>query len=149
MTFRIVEPMDEYQRRAIVYSARRYLGIPFRHQGRTKKGLDCIGLLVRAMRDCGYLLADRTDYGRLPADRKLIESLTDHFGPPVRFSSVSDLSPGEIVAMSWGAEAGHIGLITDHPEGIGIIHSYALAGRVIEHSFSDFHLRRVVARFIP
>jgi len=37
----------------LVAAARRYIGTPWRDRGRSTTGLDCIGLLAVAMRDCG------------------------------------------------------------------------------------------------
>lgn len=41
----------------------KYLGVPFRHQGRTMSGLDCWGFLKMAYADLGYDLLDvEADY---------------------------------------------------------------------------------------
>ena len=33
-----------------------YVGVPFRHKGRSRAGLDCAGLVFVACRDCGIVL---------------------------------------------------------------------------------------------
>lgn len=43
-----------------VVAARKYLGVRFRHRGRSSTGLDCVGLVMRSWYDCGVKLADRT-----------------------------------------------------------------------------------------
>lgn len=45
--------------------ARKYLGVPWRHQGRSRGGLDCVGLVVLAARDCGLDAPLAATYGRL------------------------------------------------------------------------------------
>lgn len=40
----------------------KYLGIPFIHQGRTLKGLDCYGLIIKVYEDLGFKLFDTKDY---------------------------------------------------------------------------------------
>lgn len=47
----------------LVESARKYLGTKFVHQGRTSHGLDCVGLGMKAFRDCGVILKDFRGYG--------------------------------------------------------------------------------------
>jgi cell wall-associated NlpC family hydrolase len=48
----------------IVAAARTYLGVPWRHQGRTRAGLDCAGLIVMVARDLALSDYDSTAYGR-------------------------------------------------------------------------------------
>lgn len=40
----------------------KYLGIPFKHKGRTLEGLDCYGLIIRVYDDLGYKILDIEDY---------------------------------------------------------------------------------------
>lgn len=40
----------------------KYLGIPYKHKGRTMEALDCYGLAVLIYRDLGYELFDIDDY---------------------------------------------------------------------------------------
>lgn len=55
---------------AYINSLRRYIGVRFRHQGRSRLGLDCVGLVVVAAHDAGI----QTDaikvsgYARIPTD---------------------------------------------------------------------------------
>ena len=50
--------------RQFVEAARRYIGVPWVHQGRSTHGVDCIGLVVLAARDCGMDVTMKADYGR-------------------------------------------------------------------------------------
>jgi cell wall-associated NlpC family hydrolase len=143
---RAIPPLSAPQRTALVAAARSLVGTPFRHQGRTRRGCDCIGLLVLSFALIGLRGNDRVDYGKLPAHRKLAASLEDNFGLP--FSG--ELQPGDVVAMSWGAEEAHVALVCDHPDlGLGLIHSYANAGRVIEHGLIPEHIKLITLRFRP
>ncbi len=40
-------------------AARKYLGTPFRHQGRTIYGMDCLGLVLTSLKDSGKFLKDK------------------------------------------------------------------------------------------
>lgn len=158
---RVVPPLSDDQKSEVIAAARtlltarkhalyRFQAVPFRHQGRTLRGMDCIGVLVYAFGKAGFVLNDRTDYGRLPANRKLAASMVEHFGEalpgPYR---MEDLRPGDLVTMSWGAEECHVALIVDHPYGIGMLHAYNSAQRVVEHRVDDLVLKRITAVYRP
>lgn len=131
-------PLSDAQARAVVAAARALLGTRFLHQGRTRRGIDCIGLIVLAFAAVGVVLDDRTDYGRLPADRKLEQALTDNLGPSRgRPRTLADLRVGDVVSMAWGGEAAHVALVVDHPEGLGLIHTWSASNKVIEHRLTD------------
>lgn len=142
---RLIEPLSAPQKVALVVAARELVGTPFRHQGRTRRGCDCIGLAVLAFARIGIRVQDRTDYGKLPAHRKLAATLEENLGPPHGFS----LEAADLVAMAWGSEEAHLAMVTDHPHGLGLIHSYANAGKVIEHRLIPEHISLVTLRFRP
>lgn len=153
---RLIPILTEDQRAAVIAAARSQLKackggpVPFRHQGRSLRGRDCIGLLAYAFGSF-FAIADRTDYGRLPADRKLAQTLAEHFGPPIwtRPVKMENLRPGDVVTMDWGAEEAHVALVVDHPHGVGLVHSYASAKRVIEHRIDALVLSRISAVYSP
>lgn len=136
---RYVEPLTDIERVLFVQAARSLLTIrdgkpvTFRHQGRTLRGLDCIGALVWSLARVGRFVRDRVDYGRLPAMRKLVEALTDNFGLPVS----EPMQTGDVVAQAWGDEEAHVAVVGDHPHGLSLIHCYANSGHMIEHRFDD------------
>lgn len=153
---RLIPELDDYERAHVIAVARSLLTahkggpVPFRHQGRTLRGLDCIGVLAYAFGSLGYPIEDRIDYGRLPADRKLAASLSDHFGQPIAKSPrMEQLRPCDVVTMSWGAEECHVALVVDHPHGVGMVHAYASSKRVIEHRIDDLVLSRIHSVFRP
>ena len=43
---------------AIIAAARAWLGVPWRHQGRTRQGVDCAGLVVLVGREFGLAAYD-------------------------------------------------------------------------------------------
>lgn len=127
---RIIPPLTEEQRAALIAAARSFLGAPFRHQGRRPKAMDCIGLLGLSFTAIGFPITPRTDYGRLPAHKKLQKELAAHLGEPVAGPPL----PGDVVSMKWSGDENHVAIVTPHPErAFGLIHSYADAQRVIEH----------------
>jgi cell wall-associated NlpC family hydrolase len=117
-------------------AARSYLGIPFRHQGRSRNGLDCIGLLVMALRDCGRPVQDVTTYGENPHNGLLELNLLREFGPAI---DLSDASPGDLVAIAYARRLNrfvtrHVAVLGDYPKGgLSLIHTDQAIGHVIEH----------------
>lgn len=67
-------------------AARSWLGTRFRHQGRVKKsatsrgGVDCLGLVMGAARECGYDIADldETNYSKIPDGDYLLRRLCEN-----------------------------------------------------------------------
>lgn len=146
---RLTEPLNDEEKVALVAAARSFIGVPFRHQGRTINGMDCIGHLVLSFAAINKPLRNRVDYGRLPANAKLEAALSLHFGPPV----AGPPQPADVVVLAWEDDPRyvglpcHVGIVAPHPEpriGISLIHCYAISGRVIEHGFSADWLSRVV-----
>ena len=52
------------QAAALLDAARAYCGVPFRHLGRNRAGLDCVGLLLAAAADAGIRADDPGAYDR-------------------------------------------------------------------------------------
>lgn len=122
----------------IVDACRAYLGVPFRHQGRNRLGLDCGGLLVVAARDCGIELQDIQGYQRQPDGKKLLQvmrqELTQVYRPP---------EYGDVVLMRLRKYPQHIAIITDK----GMIHAHSEAGYVVEHRLDDDWRSTIVGVF--
>jgi cell wall-associated NlpC family hydrolase len=121
---------------ALIAAARAYLGVPFVHQGRSRHGLDCIGLVVCAARDIGLTLADRTDYPRDPNGLLPLEMAR-------QFAPVESPQAGDILLMRFRGEPQHVAILA----GATLIHGYASIGRVVEHGMDAKWRRRIVAAY--
>lgn len=122
-------------------AARRYLGVRYLHQGRDPAvGLDCIGLLTCAARDCGLTLVehDRTDYGPNPHGGMLEQQLRAAFGSPS-----AGMSPGCVIAIAFPVVTRHVAIIGEGPHGLTMIHTYNKPARVIEHRLDERWCRRI------
>lgn len=127
----------------IAESARKYVGVPFLHQGRNRQsGLDCIGLLVVTFEDLGMRLCDRADYKRFPDGKTLTEGVSRHFEEinPSE-ASVDDLLLFFISKRYRRPQ--HLAIRTE----LGIVHSHLQVGRVVEHRLDDLWSGRVAAAF--
>lgn len=106
-----------------MWAARRLLGIPFAHQGRSLFELDCAGVLVLSERLCGREPVDIPAYGNTPWKDGLRQAIQNHFGRPVH----RELEAGDVLLMRHACrEPQHLGIVGIHPLGVpSLIHSYA------------------------
>lgn len=142
---RLVEPLTHAERRTFIDAARARVGVPFRHRGRTDRGLDCIGLLVVALHAVGRQPQDRRTYGRAPERDKLRESVREHFGDPV-----DQPQPGDIVLMRWTDRPQHVAIVGDYAHGgLSLIHSDNAFGAVTEHRYAAPWAARVLEIYRP
>ena len=75
-----------------VESLRKYLGVPWVHQGRTKYGLDCIGLLLVAARDLGMEVYDDPTYSLNPDHTRFLALLrTNLYEIPIATRGIGDI----------------------------------------------------------
>lgn len=136
---------------ALVAAARRYMGAPFKHRGRTADGLDCAGLAWLAYADCGYTPPDLARYGRTPHRDGLMQAMRDALGDPVWQGMAIDrdiLQVGDVVVMRFVQEPHHVAIVCDSvSHGLGLIHCYGNIGRVVEHGLDAMWQERILAVF--
>jgi cell wall-associated NlpC family hydrolase len=127
--------------------ARQWIGTPYHHQGRLPGvGLDCIGLLICAARELGYVPPDFniTGYRRVPDGHSLMRHMSEQFTQIDR----ADMAPGDYVCIAFDRHPHHVGIIGAYPlGGLSIIHANSKVGRVEETRlvFNDY--MRFVAAF--
>jgi cell wall-associated NlpC family hydrolase len=134
----------------LVAQARTYLGVPWRHMGRTRRGVDCAGLLICAYADLGIVVPVIEHYGREPHRDGLMSGVRKALGEPV----LDGPKVGDIVVMTSAAfgatQPHHLGIIGDDPHhGLSLIHADGepSVSRVSEVGLSDQYRRRIVAVF--
>jgi cell wall-associated NlpC family hydrolase len=98
----------------LIEAARLYINTPFRHQGRNRRGLDCLGLLVCAARDIGMPIADNLQYGRAPDYKTMRAGIMDHFNPVRR----DQVRIGDVYWMKFNRKGNpmHLALITEQDQ---------------------------------
>lgn len=125
-------------RERFVAEARRWIGVPWVHQGRSRHGVDCIGLLLVVCRSLGlsdyevtgYGTAPNADFMRAECDRLMTRVAAPEIGDVILFR----LSRNLLHAMIWSADR-------------RVIHAWAAAGHVVEVGFPVAWLRRVAAAY--
>ncbi|MDE1901659.1 MAG: C40 family peptidase [Alphaproteobacteria bacterium] len=117
-------------------AARACLNTPFHHQGRAPgAGLDCIGLVVIALRAAGKDVQDRNDYGRRPDGFSLVEALHAHGA-----EAVGAIMAGDILLFRYDGQPQHVALATSADT---MIHAFAPAGKVVETSIGIYWQHRL------
>lgn len=119
----------------LIGEARGWLGVPFRHQGRNRAGVDCAGFVVSLLRACDALPPDYrepTNYPRRP-NGELVEILRRYC---VRADAAA---PAALVVIRWPGEPlpTHVALCT----GPTLIHAYQRARAVVENGYRGAWLR--------
>ena len=123
----------------LINEARGLVGVPWIHQGRGMKGVDCIGFISLAFHRAGIDLPvilgvkDRRDYTRDPSPAlvMLVEKHCERVSAPV---------PGSLILFQFNTEAHprHFAIYTYDRT---IIHACAKHGSVIEHGYRGHWVR--------
>lgn len=136
----------------IVAQARSWIGTPFHHQARLKKiGCDCLGLIVGVVDELelkdknGVKLAayDEVTYSKEPDGEYLIQKLVDVLAE----IAPEEMRPGDLALFKVRENPQHLAILTDYEGGLGMIHSFAPARRVVEHRLDDDWRARLVKVF--
>jgi cell wall-associated NlpC family hydrolase len=109
-----------------VEQARSWIGVQYRHQGRARSGVDCVGLPIAVLQELGLLPPrfEISNYGRTPSG-ELVERLQAHSKPMVQ------AVPGALIVIAWTKVAAHVAICT----GGTMIHAYERIGTVVEHGY--------------
>ena len=108
----------------MIDAARKYLGVAYSHQGRTRFGLDCIGLVIRVAHDLGLSNYDVRQYSRVPSGKRMQRLLKENCSE----IAIKDAKPGDLLHMSLDKQPQHVCILTDK----GMIHADSRHG-VVEH----------------
>lgn len=121
----------------VIAAARGYLGVRWHHQGRSRAGIDCAGLIIAVANDLGLSAFDTADYGHIPSAQRMQQHLNDQ---AVR---IYDLRPGCILLMKFEAEPQHLAIYA----GRTMIHALMQARAVVEHNYGEPWPSRTVAYY--
>lgn len=116
-------------REKIIIEARSFVGVKFRHQGRSHQGVDCAGLLYCVF---DYVVGLNGNYEEYPNQLKsgmVFRKMRD-YGDRI---SQKDAGPGDVILMNFQGSSTHLGILTEH----GVIHADGPLGRVVEHCIKE------------
>lgn len=138
---------------ALADAGRGYIGTPFRHRGRSRLGVDCVGLGVLAYADCGVTVPDFRLYGREPHRDGLVARMALALGEPVAVApvAVAGLADGDVVVMRFSVQPHHVGIVGERDYGgvlaLTLIHADGEVGRVHEQRLTPDMAARITHVF--
>lgn len=126
-------------RQEVIEESRTWLGTRWVHQGRSRAGVDCIGIVIKVAHALNIFTFDTFDYSRQPDPNRMRELLGEHMDP----IAIADARIGDVLLMRFEREPQHVAIVTDK----GIIHAYAQARRVVEHRLDSVWKSRIVGAY--
>jgi len=115
----------------VVAAARGYVGTPFKHQGRLPGvGLDCVGLVICALREAGYACRDTSAYSRWPKPSMMRRELLTESRQLERGET---MQPADVMWFRIKRNPQHLGLYDGDG---GMIHAFNISGRVEHHALT-------------
>lgn len=124
-------------RERFVEEARSFLGVPWKHLGRARSGIDCVGLLLVAGERAGIIPKQEfTAYSRNPEGIGLLLEFDKH----CTAKPLTDARRGDILITRDTSVLMpcHCGIIDERFGELRFIHAYARARQVVESRFVDF-----------
>lgn len=121
-------------RSQIVECARSYLGVRFKHEGRTRaEGLDCFGLIIRVAWDLDLSQFTLTGYGHYPHPL----SVRKHCNAQMAKKPLVTMQPGDVVLCADQHWDCHLAIVGLNKHAFSVIHALAERKRVVESPLSD------------
>lgn len=132
-------------RNEIVAEARTWLNVPYRPRGRSRLGIDCLGLLVVVAQHFDVSHEDRQDYKLWPdKDHALIRAL----GTYLRTLPMNDApQPGCVGLFCERTLPGHVGIFSLQHDTTHVIHARITPPRVLEQAWVPGSEMRLIAMF--
>jgi hypothetical protein len=124
--------------RDLILAAREFIGVKFAHQGRSREGLDCLGLLLVSAAAVGLRFdgvaardVDVPNYSMRP-DTVFLQQQLERFLVPV-----SEAKAADVVLLEIDGAPQHLAILSDYPVvgELGMIHAYAVSRKVVEHRY--------------
>lgn len=113
----------------VVATARGWVGVVTRHQGRSRGGgIDCAGLVVMVARELGLGTYDAEGYRREPDGRKLLA----HFAAAMDRIAIPTAGDGDVLLLRQGPMPCHAGILSTWHSRPHLIHAHSGRGKVCE-----------------
>ena len=113
----------------IITAARSFIGTPWKHQGRTRNGIDCVGLIICVARETGRVSDEKLAsidyaYPRRPDGSLMIKLFANAGCAEVAYGVKQD---GDILVFAEHAFPCHVGFLDNEH----IIHAYTKGARKV------------------
>jgi len=120
-------------REDVIAEARTWLGVPWVHQGRTRLGIDCAGVVAMVGRAKGLSDHDEFGYQRRAQGYNFIRPFREHMDQ----KPINDMEPADVLLMRDGAYPCHAAILSCRNGVPTIIHAHATRGKVLEEPISQ------------
>lgn len=135
---------NQVSRKDIVTEARKWIDTPWKHQGRTKLGIDCAGLIILVGKTLNLVDYDTTDYQRRTHGTEFLH----HFRKNMNQKSVLSALPGDVLIFRDSKFPCHSTIVSENNNARTIIHAFASRKKVIEERLDQGDwMSKVVACF--
>lgn len=135
---------NQVSRKDIVNEARKWINIRWRHQGRTKLGIDCAGLIILVGNSLNLIDYDTANYQRRTHGTEFL----DHFRNNMHQKPILDAQPGDVLLFRDKQFPCHSTIVSEIGGSQTIIHAHALRKKVVEERLNQGDwMQRVVACF--
>lgn len=122
-------------RDSIVAEAKTWIGVPYRHLGRNKNGVDCLGVVIKVAHGCGLSDFDTANYSKRPDGKQFIRGMREH----MQEITLGEVGHGDVAVFREPRHPCHCGIVEVDQYGTRwLIHSYAPYRKVVrEHLHRD------------
>lgn len=120
----------------LIDECRKWLGVKWQHQGRTRNGIDCVGLPIVVANDLGISDFDINQYSRVPSGHMMQRLLS------TVCTKITDIRKGDILHMAFIEQPQHIAIVSGI-DPLQIIHADTVAGKVVEHRLDDEWISKI------
>lgn len=123
-------------RRDIGDAALSYVGTRFKMRGRTRSGIDCVGLLLVVGRDAGLDLQDtEKQYLRTPDAELFKQMIRDQSRP----GEINCIQTGSILMLRQGMTPCHCGIAVKNGSVVNVVHASMEYRKVLIEPLSKFY----------
>lgn len=117
-----------HSRQAIVLAARKWLGVRWRHQGRSASGVDCAGLIALVAKELCISNFDMTNYQRRTHGQLFVNIFRDQ----LVLRTANELFPGNVALFTDPMYPCHCAIVSHKYGEPHIIHAHAQKRCVVE-----------------
>jgi cell wall-associated NlpC family hydrolase len=118
----------------IVTEARTWLGVSWRHQGRSRhSGVDCVGLVVETAKALDLSDRDEKTYTRHAQGQNFLRPFQEEMDQ----ISIEDIGPGDMLMLADKQYPCHVALVSEQHGVLHIIHAHASRRKVLEEALND------------
>lgn len=130
----------------IVAMARSWIGVPYRHQGRSRRGVDCAGPLVAIAHEIGlgHKFNDQLIYSTNPETFSLKEQMDS----VLERITKSEIRPADALLFKIDIHPQHVAIVGDYfGDGLSVIHCHTRVKKVVEHRLAGAWLAKLVQAY--